>query len=199
MKRYTAIKTIVESIHEKDALKDNTIFVSSNGMISRELYDIYDSGLNFYMLGSMGLAQSIALGIAMHTEKYVVAFIGDGNLLMNMGSLATINGLISSGFELNNLCIVILDNGCYDSTGGQKTCSQELELEQIAVRLGFDVIVPINQERLFECIGLIMQDQYSESSRPLLVHSIVEPGNENKVPRVLIYPIEISNRIRANI
>ncbi|MCK5013364.1 MAG: hypothetical protein KAS66_06065, partial [Candidatus Omnitrophica bacterium] len=88
---------------------------------------------------------------------------------------------------------------CYDSTGGQKTCSQELELEQIAVRLGFDVIVPINQERLFECIGLIMQDQYSESSRPLLVHSIVEPGNENKVPRVLIYPIEISNRIRANI
>lgn len=199
MKRHTAIKTIVESIHEKDALKDNTIFVSSNGMISRELYDIYDSGLNFYMLGSMGLAQSIALGIAMHTEKYVVAFIGDGNLLMNMGFLATINGLISSGFELNNLCIVVLDNGCYDSTGGQKTCSHELELEQIAVKLGFDVVVPMYQEQLFECMGLIIQDQYTESGRPLLVHILVEPGNENKVPRVLIYPVEISNRIRANI
>ena len=199
MKRYTAIETIIKSIHEKEALKDNTVFVASNGMISRELYDIYDSNLNFYMLGSMGLAQSIALGIAMHTEKYVVAFIGDGNLLMNMGSLATINGLVSSGCKLNNLCIVVLDNGCYDSTGGQKTCSFELELEQIAVKLSFDAVVPMNQDRLFECIGLIMQDQYIESNRSLLVHMQVEPGNENEVPRVLIDPVEISNRIRDGI
>ena len=196
MKRYTAIETIIKSIHEKGALKDNTILVASNGMISRELYDIYDSNLNIYMLGSMGLAQSIALGIAMHTKKYVVAFIGDGNLLMNMGSLATINGLVSSGCKLNNLCIVVLDNGCYDSTGGQKTCSPELELERMAALLSFDVIVPMNQERLFECIGLIMQDQYTESNRPLLVHVEVEPGNENEVPRVPIDPVQMSIRIK---
>lgn len=199
MKRYTAIETIIQSINEKDVFSDNTIFVSSNGMISRELYDIYDSGLNFYMLGSMGLAQSIAFGIAMNTEKYVVALIGDGNLLMNIGSLATINGLVSSGYKLNNLCIVVLDNGCYDSTGGQKSCSKDLDLDQIAVKLGFDVVVPMNQERLFECIGLIMQDQYTESNRPLLVHMEVEPGNENEVSRIIIDPVEISNRIRANI
>ena len=65
--------------------------VSANGFMSRDLFEMNDKKSNFYMIGSMGLASSIGLGIALkNPRKKIFVFDGDGNILMNMGSLATI-------------------------------------------------------------------------------------------------------------
>ena len=70
---------------------DDELIVCNIGFPSRELYDIEDRERNFYMIGSMGLASSIGLGLALaKPDEDVVVIDGDGSLLMNMGSLVTV-------------------------------------------------------------------------------------------------------------
>ena len=65
--------------------------VSANGFISRDLFELKDKPSNFYMIGSMGLASSIGLGVALkNPTKKIFVFDGDGSILMNLGSLTTI-------------------------------------------------------------------------------------------------------------
>lgn len=72
---------------------------------------------NYYMLGSMGLAIPIAVGVALaQPNRHVVALEGDGSLLMQLGCLATVAML-----KLKNLTIVLMDNGIYQITGSQPT------------------------------------------------------------------------------
>src|SRR5436853_7704860 len=72
---------------------------------------------NFYMLGSMGLAFPIALGVALaQPKRRIFALEGDGSLLMQLGSLSTIATLAPK-----NLTMVIMDNGVYQITGAQPT------------------------------------------------------------------------------
>ena len=83
--RIHAITVIVEYLQEGD------LVVSTTGMISRELFVTHDRPGNFYMLGSMGLVSSFALGLAlMDASSKVVALEGDGSALMSMGTLALI-------------------------------------------------------------------------------------------------------------
>ena len=71
-------------------LKDEPT-VCANGYISRELFNVKDREENFYMIGSMGLASSIGLGVALaRPDKKTLIFDGDGNVLMAMGTLAMI-------------------------------------------------------------------------------------------------------------
>ena len=67
------------------------------------------------MLGSMGLAVPIGLGVALaQPQRKVIALEGDGSILMQLGSLATV-----AARKQKNLAIVIMDNGAYQITGGQ--------------------------------------------------------------------------------
>jgi thiamine pyrophosphate-dependent acetolactate synthase large subunit-like protein len=76
---------------------------------------------NFYMLGSMGLAVPIALGVAIaQPHRKVFALEGDGSVLMQLGSLSTV-----AARRQKNLCIVIMDNGAYQITGGQRTMTEQ--------------------------------------------------------------------------
>jgi len=92
------------------------------GGIGNANFDLWSSGQrpqNFYMLGSMGLAIPIALGVAIaQPQRHVVALEGDGSLLMQLGCLATVAMRAPT-----NLTIVIWDNGIYQITGGQPTAS----------------------------------------------------------------------------
>ena len=92
------------------------------GGIGNANFDLWSSGRrpqNFYMLGSMGLAVPIALGVAIaQPQRHVVALEGDGSLLMQLGCLATVAMRAPT-----NLTIVIWDNGIYQITGGQPTAS----------------------------------------------------------------------------
>lgn len=90
------------------------------GGIGNTNFDLWASGQrpqNFYMLGSMGLAIPIALGVATaQPGRRVVALEGDGSLLMQLGALGTV-----ATRAPKNLLIVVWDNGIYQITGSQKT------------------------------------------------------------------------------
>jgi thiamine pyrophosphate-dependent acetolactate synthase large subunit-like protein len=90
------------------------------GGIGNTNFDLWSAGRrpqNFYMLGSMGLAIPIALGVALaQPRRHVIALEGDGSLLMQLGCLTTVAALKPA-----NLTIVIMDNGLYQITGGQPT------------------------------------------------------------------------------
>jgi thiamine pyrophosphate-dependent acetolactate synthase large subunit-like protein len=92
------------------------------GGIGNANFDLWASGQrpqNFYMLGSMGLAIPIALGVAIaQPKRHVVALEGDGSLLMQLGCLATV-----AMCKPKNLTMVVWDNGIYQITGGQPTAS----------------------------------------------------------------------------
>ena len=92
------------------------------GGIGNTNFDLWAAGRrpqNFYMLGSMGLAIPIALGVALaQPKRRVVALEGDGSLLMQLGALATIATL-----QPKNLMIVVMDNRAYQITGSQPTAS----------------------------------------------------------------------------
>ena len=94
------------------------------GGIGNANFDLFAAGKrpqNFYMLGSMGLAAPIALGVALaQPKRRVFALEGDGSLLMQLGSLATIAMVNPS-----NLVVVVWDNGMYQITGAQKTANAE--------------------------------------------------------------------------
>lgn len=81
-------------------------------------YDVFaagDRGANFYLWGAMGGAAPMGLGLALaQPARSVVVITGDGEMLMGMGSLATIGAQRPA-----NLTIVVLDNGHYGETGMQ--------------------------------------------------------------------------------
>src|SRR5947208_2885283 len=90
------------------------------GGIGNTNFDLWAAGhrpQNFYMLGSMGLAFPIALGVALaQPKRRVFALEGDGSLLMQLGCLTTI-----ATQAPENLTMVVMDNGIYQITGAQPT------------------------------------------------------------------------------
>ena len=123
MKRSDVIREIV---------KLDGLIIANIGHPSRELYALQDSARNFYMLGSMGLASSVGLGVACSQKRRVCVIDGDGALLMNLGSLATI-----AHHAPANYCLVIVDNKAYGSTGNQPTyTAKKTDLEKIAKGAG---------------------------------------------------------------
>ena len=114
MKRIEAIAMAAQA-----AAAQNALLVGNIGYPSRELFAVHDRPENFYMLGSMGLASSIGLGLALaQTKRKVIVLDGDGSVLMNLGTLATV-----AHHAPENYLLVILDNCCYGSTGSQPTCT----------------------------------------------------------------------------
>jgi len=98
-------------------LDAETAVVAGIGNTNFDLWAAERRPTNFYMLGSMGLACPIALGVALaQPQRKVIALEGDGSLLMQLGCLTTIATLAPK-----NLTLIAFDNGIYQITGGQKT------------------------------------------------------------------------------
>jgi sulfopyruvate decarboxylase subunit beta len=157
--------------------------VCNLGFPSRELYDLADSDSTFYMLGSMGLASSIGLGLALAQDRSVLAIDGDGSLLMNLGSLATIARYAPSHF-----CLVVLDNGVHGSTGNQPTATLwGTDLARVAAGCG------IRHVRTVRSVAALRRSVRGPG--PRVVVAKVEPGNAD-VPPVPIGGPELRNRFR---
>ena len=162
----------------------NDIIVSANGFISRDLYSSLEKNTNFYMIGSMGLASSIGLGIALKKpKKRIFVFDGDGNILMNLGSLVTIGTL-----QPKNLIHVIFDNKIHESTGGQPTQTNKINISKIAKMTNYTIFSAKTEKSLENILKKIQNVK-----GPVLIHVLIKKSKE-RTSRVDITPKKIKNR-----
>jgi thiamine pyrophosphate-dependent acetolactate synthase large subunit-like protein len=155
MNRFDITKRLIGLLHQDEAVI---------GGIGYTNFDLWAASgnpsgrrqQNFYMLGSMGLAVPIALGVAMaQPGRKVFALEGDGSILMQLGSLSTV-----AARAQKNLCIVIMDNGAYQITGGQATMTaQGADIVGIAKASGLEQSVWAADEDAFvELIALSLKE-----------------------------------------
>ena len=130
MKRKDAIEVIMATINPQDAV------ISTTGLISREIFEKFDSERNIYVPGSMGLASSIGLGIAISCpNKRVVVIDGDASLLMNLGSIVTIGK-----WQPVNLLHIVIDNNAYGSCSEEESMSDSAHLDKLAHDVGYPYV-----------------------------------------------------------
>ncbi|MGE0852672.1 MAG: thiamine pyrophosphate-dependent enzyme [Hyphomicrobiaceae bacterium] len=107
-------RTLVLTMLQK---RTGALIVASLGAPCWDLAACGDHDLNFYVWGAMGSSCMVALGIAIaQPQRRVIALVGDGDMLMGLGSLATV---ATAGPK--NLAIMVLDNERYGDTGNQPT------------------------------------------------------------------------------
>ncbi|GJQ58213.1 MAG: sulfopyruvate decarboxylase subunit beta [Candidatus Scalindua sp. AMX11] len=181
-----------EAVKTVTAILQDQLVVCANGIISRETFTARDRVENFYMIGSMGLASSIGLGVALSENvRKVIVFDGDGNVLMNLGSLAMVGAL-----QPKNFLHIVFDNEAYASTGNQPTCSNMIALENIAKSSGY-----LYAKRVTDKKGLIKEmSQLLESDGPsLLLVKISRYVGEIDIGRVTHTPNQIKERFMSAI
>ena len=136
--RYDILKALVP------IFDDDTLVICNLGFPAQELFSIQDSERFFYMLGSMGLASSIGLGLSLGTQQKVVVLDGDGSVLMNLGTLTTIANHAPANFIL-----VIIDNSSYGSTGDQPTHTAGVtDLAEVSRGAGISSVFHIKGEEI---------------------------------------------------
>ena len=156
MLREDALKIILEKVGPRVAI------VATTGKTSRELFEnresagFQDISQDFFMVGSMGHASQIALGIALaQPDRIVLCLDGDGATIMHMGSLAIIGSR-----RPPNLKHVIINNGCHDSVGGQPTVGFEIDLPRIALANGYPIALRADKTKnLKNQISAILSNQ----------------------------------------
>ena len=125
MRRFEAIQLAVR-------LAENRPIVGNLGPTTDELWHAGHRDRNFYTYGNMGLVSSLALGMALATDEQIIALDGDGSLLMNLGSLASI-----AREKPRNLIVVVYDNEAWGQTGNQMShTGTGTDLEQVAIACG---------------------------------------------------------------
>ena len=179
----------------KDAIKiasrviaDSPI-ISANGFISRDLFEADDKTTNFYMIGSMGLSSSIALGVALkNPRKRVYVFDGDGNILMNLGSLTTIGKL-----KQKNLIHLVFDNQSHASTGGQPSNTRNIDLYKIAKSSNYKAFKANSKASLEKILRKI-----KNLDGPIMILiKITKGGKPGR--RIIHSPVTIKKRFSRNL
>lgn len=151
---------------------------------SRELAAVADRPNHLYLLDSMGLAGSVATGIALGLAERVVVIEGDGSLLMNPNVLATGGYLRPPG-----LLMVLLDNAVYGSTANLPTYSDRVDLGELAAAAGWTVRRADTHDTLLAEFA-----QALTVDGPVFLHVRIDPGNATDVPKLLEDPVYIGRR-----
>ena len=185
MNRLQAIQALIANVGEQD------LIVHANGAISRESFYCKDRSANFYLLGSMGLAASVGLGIAVSCpDRKVIILDGDGNLLMGLGNLAQIGAA-----KVQNLAHVVLDNGVYGTTGNQPTIAGKVDFSAVARSCGY------RQAGTFSTAGEIDNalTMFRQKGGPSLIHIPVSKDVPVSTPRIPYSASEIKERFLAHL
>lgn len=141
MNRQEAISVIMTTIGRQD------VVISTTGLISREIFEKFDSERNIYVPGSMGLASSIGLGLAIvQPAKKVVVIDGDASLLMNLGSIVTIGNK-----QPTNLLHIVLDNGAYASCSEERSMSETARLDTLVSNVGYQYVRVVRSQEDLKC------------------------------------------------
>jgi sulfopyruvate decarboxylase subunit beta len=179
LNKHEAIQLVLEHFPQ-------AFIVSTCGHISRDLYNIKDRTQNFYMVGSMGMAAPVALGLSLvQPNKPFIILDGDGSLLMNLGIMSMIGQQCPK-----NLIHIVLDNGMHESTGGQKTVPLT-NIKDIATKIGYRLAIEVNSSKNWPL--------NISTEGPTLIHIKIDPRSEKIGKRVEWTPQEIVKRFSTNL
>lgn len=159
----------------------NALIVADIGSQSLWLKAAKDRPENLYLSGPMGMASSVALGVAMsHKDRLVIAACGDGALGMNMSSLATI-----SNTKPANLIVVVMDNGVYEFTKSLPVPSLGVNWSNVSQTYpGFKSTVALSD------IGTL-----DTKSGPHFVHAEIEPAELPPGPGM--HAVDVHHRFKS--
>jgi phosphonopyruvate decarboxylase len=161
--------------------------IATTGFIGRALYALGDRANQLYMVGSMGCASSLGLGLAVaQPQRRVIVLDGDGAALMRLSALATI------GYERPpNLLHLLIDNEAHESTGGQATVSHSVDLGAVARACGYPRVR--RTATMPEVIGTLRDTDATLT----FAHVKVRPDGTHKLPRPALQPWQVAARFRA--
>ena len=178
-----------EILKELVPIISDHLVVCNIGLPSQELHSIDDQPSNFYMLGTMGLASSIGLGLALSQKKKVISIDGDGSVLTNLGTLPTIANNVA-----NNFILLIIDNGSYGSTGDQPTyAGKKTSLSAVARACGCENVIECKAEDT----ALAVKDALDGNQMTIIVCKC-DSGNV-KVPVITMDPVVIRDRFMKKV
>jgi len=179
--RFAALERLLE------ILPDQAGVIATTGFCGRELYMVEDRKQHLYQVGSMGCAAGMGLGVALNTPRPVVVLDGDGAALMKLGAMATI-GACGPG----NLIHIVLDNGTYESTGGQPSNSPNVSFAGVALACGYaDAATCDGIEGFARAVTAALT-----SPGPHLIHMRVAGGTVENLVRPSIEPADVARRFR---
>lgn len=183
--RSNALTRIVENTGPAD-----NVVIATTGFTGRELFALNDRANQLYMVGSMGCASALGLGVALARPDLKVTVVdGDGAALMRMGNFATLGA-----YAGDNLFHIVLDNEVHDSTGAQATVSAGVSFAGIAKACGYGCAWEGNQieliDELFSVKGI---------SGPRFAQVKTKPGAMENLPRPTVTPEEVGARFMHHI
>ena len=179
-RRQEMLKAIQQAAGEDD------IVIATTGYTGRELYSCGDRDNQLYMVGSMGCAPSLGLGLALaRPKRRIIVIDGDGAAMMRMGAMTTI------GYERPpNLLHIVLDNHVHESTGAQSTVSESIDFCAIASGCGYPAVCRMNEPRNVE-------EMIKNRDKQLqFVHVPIQPGIPEQLGRPPITPAQVAQRLR---
>jgi len=185
--RFEALRAAVSALTSEPV-------VHANGYVCRESFAVKDRIENFYMIGSMGMASAIGLGVALAApSRPTVVFDGDGNLLMSLGILPMIGGgPVMGRARPGHLVHVVFDNALYGSTGGQASPSRTVGLHHIARAAGYERATAVaGADELHAAVTTAVA-----GGGPSFILARVT-GEEQPAPRIPYSPEEIRDRFRS--
>jgi phosphonopyruvate decarboxylase len=161
--------------------------VATTGKCGRELFTLADRPQHLYQVGSMGGATGMALGVALNTSIPVIVLDGDGAALMKLGTIATVGAYAPARFVH-----IVLDNGVYDSTGGQPTVSASVDFAAVAIACGYRYAASCCTLEGFDAAFRAA----AMGATPALIHARIAPGSMSKLGRPTIPPRAIARRFK---
>ncbi|GAA2496213.1 hypothetical protein GCM10010406_35640 [Streptomyces thermolineatus] len=161
-----------------------SLYVSTCGFITRDLYNTADRPENFYLVGSMGMAAPVGLGVALaRPGRHVVVLDGDGSFAMNPGALPMI------AEHSPDLVHVVLDNGVHESTGGQRPV-RIADPAGMALAAGYPAAYAVASAEELAAVR-------PEPGVPSLLHITCAPRGAHAGKRVEWTPQQLVERFRA--
>ena len=166
-----------------DKSRGKASFVTTSGFISREVFHnltskkIEDNNPPFYMIGSMGHALPIGLGMAMHDTngKKIIVLDGDGGCLMHLGAMASVGK-----DKPKALIHIVLDNGAYASTGGQPTISRHIDFCKIAKGCGYREVYHVARKPMLKNV----LSKLFNAPGPMFLHILINDIEAKDRPRI---------------
>lgn len=181
MLREEFIDLLLQHIQTKDLL------VATTGKTSRELFELRqrrgEPQRDFLVVGGMGHASSIALGLALaRPERKVYCLDGDGAMLMHLGALPVIGGRCRP----ENLVYIVLNNGVHESVGGQPSSVQFVDLQKLASACSFKHYLRVSDHENFHSALVELE----KLAGPVFVEALIRPGSRKDLGRPTRTPVQ---------